>query len=152
MYHRGARAAGCDRSAERGWSTRTARRTFCWCWIGLVTLAAVLQRSLSWNWRTRSPGQGIAAFSNVKRICASRVSSVSWFSTAAVAYWQETAAASVQQPVEEESRPGGKSGSSGPHCAAKRVPYARVSTCRCCQHSGSRSGSGSKVEIKIQVK
>ena len=100
-----------------------------WCWIGLVTLAAVLQRSLSWNWRTRSPGQGIAAFSNVKRICASRVSSVSWFSTAAVAYWQETAAASVQQPVEEESRPGGKSGKAqwATLCSKARPLRARLS-------------------------
>ena len=112
----------------------------------MVTLEAGSWRSSSRSWTTRSPGQGgIAALSDVKLcICASSClqrqlvcSSIGSREVAAAGLWQ--------QPVERRVGQEGKVG------AAKRVPYARVSTCHYCQHSGSRSGSesGSRSKIKI---
>ena len=99
-------------------------------------------RSLLPSWTTRSPGHGIAALSDVKRICASSCLQRQLVCSGS----REVAAAGLwQQPVERRVGQEGKVG------AAKRVPYARVSTCHYSQHSGSRSGSGlSKIRIKVQ--
>ena len=109
----------------------------------MVTLEAGSWRSLLPSWTTRSPGHGIAALSDVKRICASSCLQRQLVCSGS----REVAAAGLwQQPVERRVGQEGKVG------AAKRVPYARVSTCHYSQHSGLRSGSGSKIRIKIRIK
>ena len=118
-----------------------------WKSYGLFTLEAASWRFSSRSWTTRSPGKGIAALSDVKvSICASSCLQRQLVCSSGSSGMREVAAAGLwQQPVERRV---GQEGKVGP---AKRVPYARVSTCHYSQHSGSRSGSGlSKIRIKVQ--
>ena len=152
MYHRGASTARCDRGAVTGAVDQQGQ-----CYkkdrLGLLkscrlfTLEAASWRFSSRSWTTRSPGQGIAALSDVKvGICASSCLQRQLVCSSGSSGMREVAAAGLwQQPVERRV---GQEGKVGP---AKRVPYARVSTCHYSQHSGSRSGSGlSKIKDQDQ--
>ena len=149
MYHRGAGTARCDRGAVTGAVDQQGQ-----CYkkeksygAGLFTLEAASWRFSSRSWTTRSPGQGIAALSDVKvGICAPSCLQRQLVCSSGSSGMREVAAAGLwQQPVERRV---GQEGKVGP---AKRVPYARVSTCHYSQHSGSRSGSvSSKIKDQYQ--